>query len=105
MWFVQFKTKVKQLRESDDSVSDFVDFKQSVQKGDVVDSSGKRMQPHQHTYYNSDLMKGIVQRAYSSAIKNKGWSRLSELPDGVTVDTSKFLAIVRVPVDLSMRRK
>jgi hypothetical protein len=62
------------------------------------------MKPCDHTYYNSDLFPGILNKTYQR-IKGeyKTWSYVDELPEGCSVDASKFLAVVRVVLPENFR--
>jgi len=55
---------------------------------------------HEHDYYNSDLFPRILNEFYRG-IKGKyrAWSFVDELPEGVMIDCSSFLA--KVKIDLS----
>lgn len=90
-----FKTKVRKLTEPNGSESDYVELKRAVSRSDTD------MKPCDHTYYNSDLFPAILNRAYQKAIGGREWVRLRDLPPGVSVDTSKFLAVVRIELDFN----
>jgi hypothetical protein len=50
-------------------------------------------------YFNSDLWKNILSRAHSNVVgKWEEFLRLDKLPDCVEVDSSGYLAIVRVDI-------
>lgn len=90
--YITFKTKpFKLYRHEDDGFDMAIDFKKRVKKSDCS------MKPIDHTYYNSDMFEGILNREYKRIIgEHKTWARLDQLPDGVTVDTTKFLAVVTI---------
>ncbi len=88
---IQFKTKVRELEESDGTRSRYIEFKRKLTKSDCT------LKPHEHSYYNSDLFPAILNRVYRRIIgEHTEWKRLTDLPEGVSVDTSKFLAIVTI---------
>lgn len=94
---IQFKTKVRTMHEADDSKSPYVELKREVSRHDC------NLRPHQHTYYNSDLFPSMLNRAYRAVTGNREWLLLSQLPEGVTVDTSKFLAVVTIRLPENFR--
>lgn len=97
MAHIQFKTKVKKLIESDNTESAYIELKRRVKKSDCS------LRPHEHTYYNSDLFEGILNRAYQAITHGKEWVRLNALPQHVTVDTSKFLAVVKIELPATFK--
>ena len=94
---IQFKTKVRKLHEADDTLSDYIELKRAVTRHDCD------LKPHQHTYYNCDMFPAMLNRAYKAVTGSKEWIRLNQLPEGVTVDTSKFLAVVTVQLPENFR--
>lgn len=87
---ITFKTKVRKLHNGDGTTSDYIEPKRVVGRVDC------NLRPHEHTYYNSDLFPAMLNGAYNKVIGGKAFLCLESLPAGVTVDTSKFLAIVTV---------
>ncbi len=90
---VEYKTKVKKLHDGD-SIVDYVEFKRVLSRSDC------NLNACQHDYYNSDLFIGMLNGAYKNALKNQQWARISDLPASVTIDTSKFLAVVTVKIEV-----
>lgn len=90
---IEFKTKPFKIHQSEDA-DDFrlaVEFKRKLSRTDCT------MGPCDHRYYNSDLFVGMLNREYKRIIgEYKEWAYLDALPDGVIVDTSQFLARVRI---------
>lgn len=75
-----------------------IDWKRRLHRADC------NLRPQDHTYYNSDLFEGMLNSAYRRIIGEYAtWCYLDELPVGVTVDTSKFLAVVRIALPLEFR--
>ena len=88
---ISYKVKPFTLHEHDNTTSQAIDFKRVLSRKDCS------MKPCDHTYYNSDLFPAMLNRAYRQIIgEYRTWARLSELPEGVSVDTSKFLAVVTI---------
>lgn len=86
-----YKTKVKQFA---DNGGQYIDYKKSYSRREC------NLKPHEHAYYNSDLFPSMLNRAARAAQQNKEWCRLEDLPECITLDTSKFLAVVTVRVEL-----
>lgn len=88
---IQFKTKIKTMEGRR-----YIDFKRSI---GVIDLIERRAD---YTYGNSDLFKSILQRAYDASIKNGkgGWTYVDDLPECVTIDDSKFMAVVTVKIEV-----
>ena len=53
-----------------------------------------------HQYYNFDGFPAMLKGATKAAIGGKEWSRLSDLPPCVAVDTSGFLATVTISIQV-----
>lgn len=89
---ITFKAKpFKLFRHENDGFDLCIDFKKRVKKSDCS------MKPCDHTYYNSDIFEGMLNRAYKQVIgEYTSFKRLDDMPPGVTVDTSKFLAVVTI---------
>lgn len=86
---ITYKTKVKSFA---DNGGDYIDYKVNIGKTDC------NLQAHQHDYYNCNMFDSMLKRATLTAQNNKTWCRLSELPDGITVDNSKFMAVVTIKI-------
>jgi hypothetical protein len=57
-----------------------------------------RQHPKYGSYANSDLFEGMLRGIRSSLFGESGVLKLDSIPDGVTVDTSGFLAQVTIEV-------
>lgn len=98
--FVEYKTKPFDVRQGKDSTETrkAINFKKTLGRTDC------NLRPVDHRYYNSDLFPGMLNRAARQVIgEYREWAYLDELPAGVTVDTSKFLAVVRIELPESFR--
>lgn len=87
---LQFKTKVLEPVEADESEADYIELKSEFHRSDCT------LLPDEHRYCNSDLVPAVLNSAMREVTGGRPWFRLSELPAGVPVDTSGFLAIVRI---------
>lgn len=90
MHTITYKTKVKYLDEGEGTRTPYIEYKRVVTRTDCS------MKNHEHTYYNSDLFPAMLNRIYNQLIDGKPWCRLNQLPPAITVDTSKFLAVVTI---------
>jgi len=87
---ITFKTKPFPIIDGDRERM-AINFKKTLGRADV------NMRPSDHRYFNSDLFPGMLNRVYRRIIgEYKQWAFLDNLPAGVTVDTSKFLAVVTI---------
>ena len=95
---IQYKTKVQYIWNSEGTEKEpYINYKRVLGRSDCT------LKNHEHTYYNSDLFPSMLNRAHKNATQGKEWCRLRELPDGVQVDTSKFLAVVTVSLPDNFR--
>lgn len=94
---VQFKTKVKKMHQADDTVREYVEYKRKLVRTDC------NLRPQDHAYFNCDMFPSMLNRAYEDVTNRREWVYLDSLPDGVTVDTSKFLAVVTVKLPENFR--
>lgn len=83
---IQYKTKVKQMADG----REYIDYKKKLDRKDTP------LKPHEHTYYNCDLFPSMLTRAALRAQNNRTWCYVDELPAGITIDTTGFLAIVTI---------
>ncbi len=77
----------------------FVPVKKSLSRNDVVDLGAFRTHPRWGGFANSDLASGIVRRLVKGRIGNRTFIDTANLPEGVEVDLSGFLATVTVNVE------
>jgi hypothetical protein len=93
-----FKAKPYPVIQSDDSERTAIDWKKKLQRSDC------NLKPYDHAYYNSDLFPAILNRAYRQIIgEYSEYCYLDSLPEGVEVDTSKFLATVKIHLPASFK--
>ena len=97
MGTITFRTKVRHIREADGTQSEYIPLKKTLTRQDCD------LKPHQHSLYNTDFFPSVLMKAYRRIVGERTFVRLSELPDGVTVDTSGFLAVVTVSLPESFR--
>jgi hypothetical protein len=103
---IKFKAKVKTCHYTDESKTfEFIEIPKSLGKRHC-DMSAFRCHSYFSSYANSDFFTGILGRYLKSIGITKGYFRLDDLPQNVTVDNSKFLAVVTisVPADYNPRK-
>lgn len=83
---VSFKTKIKQMSDG----RKYIDFKKSIGRSDC------NLKPCDHLYYNSDLFVPMLKRAVSKEQAGREWQYLDSMPASITVDDSKFMAVVTI---------
>lgn len=94
---IEFKTKIKKLWVSDTEHVPYVDIPTLTRAH--CDMSAFRQHLKYGPYANSDLFPGILRRIRSEVFgEGREWVRLSDLPACVTLDDSKFLAVVSFEV-------
>lgn len=91
---IEFKTKPYKVHECGDNRDEIwfaIDFKKKVGKSDT------NLNPCDHKHFNVAHFDQILNREYRRIIgEYKNWAYLNELPEGVSVDASKFLAVVTI---------
>jgi hypothetical protein len=87
---IRYKTKVKYMYGDNDEKIPYIEFKREVKRADCS------MRRHERTYYNSDLFPSMLNRVHKQLTNNKEWCRLTDLPEHISIDTSKFLAVVTI---------
>jgi hypothetical protein len=95
---IQFKGKVRTVRFTDEAKSyDYVQIPELDRKH--CDMAAMRLHPKLGTFANSDLFRAMLQREKRRVFGNLSTQlKLNAIPDGVTVDTSGFLAVVTFEV-------
>lgn len=84
---IQYKVKVKEMVDG----RKYITYKKKITRHDFV---GK---PHEHRLYNCDFFHIVLMRAHTAVIgEYKTWDYIDNLPGGVSIDTSSFLAIVTI---------
>jgi len=84
---------------SDEQPRPFVPVKKSLGRNDIASLHDFRTHPKWGVYANSDLAGGIVQRLVRERIGNRTFIDTDNVPDGVEVDLSGFLATVTVNLE------
>ena len=95
--YIEFKTKAFPVIQADESKRLAIKLKQTLGRSDC------NLQPSDHAYFNSDLFPAMLNGAYQRIVNNRTWIYLDELPEGLTVDTSKFLVVVRIALEPDFR--
>lgn len=94
---IVFKGKVKPLYWANDELAyEYIAIPELDRKH--CNMAAFRNHPKYGAYANSDLFKGILAGIKRDLFGNRTTLRLDEIPEGVTVDTSGFLAIVTITV-------
>jgi hypothetical protein len=93
---IRFKTKPETIYNLDDSPA-YTELKVPAITARHCDMPAFRTHPRFGGYANSDLFPALLKRELGKlGIPVGGYLRLDELPDQVSVDTSKFLATVTI---------
>lgn len=93
---IRFKGKVQTMYYVDDTVAyEYVHVPEFDRKH--CDMAAFRSHPKYGAYANSDLFKGTLRRIRSDVFGGRPL-KLNEIPEGVHVDTSGFLAVVTMEV-------
>jgi hypothetical protein len=93
---ISFRAKPQQMFNMDDTLA-YEYITVPVFKRSHCDMNAFRMHDKCGSYANSDLFLGMLARIRKDRFKD-GILKLSSVPDGVTVDTSGFLALVEFDV-------
>jgi hypothetical protein len=93
---ISFRAKLQQMFNMDDTLA-YEYISVPVLKRSHCDMHAFRTHSKYGSYANSDLFLGMLARVRKDRFNN-GILKLSEVPDGVTVDTSGFLALVEFDV-------
>lgn len=93
---ITIKGKVRKMYNMDDTLAyEYIDIPELDHKH--CDMAAFRQHPKYGSYANSDLFKGMLRRIKSDTFRG-GFLKLHEVPEGVTVDASGFLAVVSFDV-------
>lgn len=90
---ITFKTKPFPVIQPNNSERLAINLKKRLTRADC------NLCPTDHPYFNSDLFPAMLNGAYRRVMGTREWCYLDALPEGVSVDTSKFLAVVTVPFE------
>ena len=77
----------------------FVPVKKTLGRNDVTSLHEFRTHPKWGAYANSDLAGGIIRRLVKERIGNRTFIDTENVPDGVEVDLSGFLAAVTLDLE------
>jgi predicted component of viral defense system (DUF524 family) len=92
---ITFKTKPYIVWDGDIKRT-AITFKKEINKTDT------NIKPHEHRYYNANMFKGMLNKTYKQIIgEYKTWAFIDAMPANVSIDTSKFLAVVTVSLPAS----
>jgi hypothetical protein len=92
---IQFKGKIKTIYYTYQASRDYIQVPTLGSRH--CDMSAFRIHPKYGYYANSDLFPGILARL-SKAIFGGKYLYLDQIPEGVTVDTNGFLAVVTITI-------
>lgn len=94
---IVFKGKVKQVIYSNgEHAYDYISIPELDRKH--CDMAAFRNHPKYGAYANSDLFKGMLAGIKRQFFGSRSVIQLDQVPEGVTVDASGFLAIVTIAV-------
>jgi hypothetical protein len=94
---IQFKAKIENMGEVGSDVVLYQYVCVPVLTRKHCDMAAFRNHPKYGAYANSDLFNGVLARIRQNVF-NGQWLKLNAIPAGVTVDTTKFLAVVSIDV-------
>jgi len=92
---IQFKGKVKTIYYTYQANRDYIQIPALNSKH--CEMNAFRVHPKYGSYANSQLFPGILARLSKTIFGGK-YLYLDQIPEGVTVDTSGFLAVVTITV-------
>jgi len=95
---IQFRAKIREFVDGER----YFDLKRTIGAKDA-DRDALRRHPVFGAYANSNLMDGILRGHVSRIFRNRDWCSMNELPPGVTVDDSGFLAVVSIEIPNRLR--
>lgn len=91
---VRFKAKVQRLHNMDGTLA-YEYVKVPALNRRHADMHAFRTHPRYGPLSNSDMFPSVLAHA-AKAVAPRGIIRLDDVPDGVTVDTSGYLAVVTI---------
>ena len=94
---IQFKTKIHSLEYVDGTFA-YKYIKVPELTRSHCDMDSFRRHPKHGGFANSDLFKGILSKIRRDRVNIDGEIRLDRLPEGVSIDTKGFLAVVTIEV-------
>jgi len=94
---ISFRAKVQQMYNMDDTLAyEYVQVPKLDRKH--CDMSAFRNHPKYGGLANSTLFPNILAGIRKGICNSSGWIKLDAMPEGVSVDTSGFLALVEFDV-------
>lgn len=93
---IQFKAKIQTVYNMDDTPAYYYIHVPELDRKHC-DMPAFRQHKKYGPYANSDLFKGMLKRIRSDIFQGRPL-KLNAIPEGVTVDTSGFLAVVTIEV-------
>ena len=92
---ITFKAKAKQVFNPDGSPAWRV-IHVPVFTRSHCDMAAWRQHPRWHGFANSDMFPNILSRLRRDMFKGRDYFRLDQIPEGVAVDESGFLAVITI---------
>jgi hypothetical protein len=83
---IEYRVKVRKMEDG----REYIDYKKKLNRSDCL------LKPHEHAYYNCDMFPSILTESALNVQNNRTGCYLDELPQGVSVDTTAFLAVVNI---------
>jgi hypothetical protein len=94
---ISFRAKVQRICNMDDTIAyEYVQVPKLDRKH--CDMNAFRQHAKYGSYANSDLFLGMLATIRKGICNVDGWIKLDAIPQGVSVDTSGFLALVEFDV-------
>lgn len=90
---IQFKGKIETVYNMDDTIAYRLIRVPTFARAHC-DMNAFRRHPKYGSYANSDLFPAFLSRIRKDTFPRVDYFRLDQTPEGVTVDTSGFLAVV-----------
>ena len=83
---IEYKAKIKEMADG----RKYINYKKKLNRIDCL------LKPHEHSYYNCEMFPSILNRSALKAQNNRTWCYIDELPEGITINRSGFLAVVSI---------
>lgn len=98
MNYITFKVKTEQFQDANDlRIKEGFKLKKSLTKNDCT------LKPHQHSFYNSDLFAGILNRKYKELVNNNTLLFVDNLPEHIKIINQGFLSLVKIELPLNFK--
>ena len=95
---IKFKVKPEPVTYVGDTEPSYYRLKIPTLARTHCDMPAFRVHPKYGPYANSDMFPGMLKRIKADIFRGKEFIRLDDIPPGVSVDTSSFLAVVSFDV-------